>query len=146
MIAKKISKTFQSRIEQEIAELKESTSAIKEELRVSSESCASPLGDTLDCAKDERELKSKIEIYNHSLGRLSEFQGALSRINHGSFGFCHNCGDHIGERRLHARPGATFCIGCQEESELSQGMTRNHRIHVVPISHLIPEVILESAA
>jgi DnaK suppressor protein len=42
---------------------------------------------------------------------------ALERIAHGSFGQCDSCGDDIELRRLEARPTATQCLGCKEESE-----------------------------
>lgn len=113
---------FRSRIEQEITGLEESAASIKNEIRESSEVCARPTGDALDCAKDERDLKSQIEIHNHTRARITELHGALRRMENGGFGICQECGDHIGARRLQARPGAFLCIGCQEHNEHAFGV------------------------
>lgn len=45
---------------------------------------------------------------------------AITRIDNGQFGVCTNCGNTIGEKRLHAIPWTPFCIDCQELQE--QGM------------------------
>lgn len=114
---------FRSRIELEITGLEKSATSIKNEVRESSEVCARPTRDALDCAKDEWDLKSKIEIHNHTIVRITELRGALRRMENGGFGICQECGDHIGARRLHARPGAILCIGCQERSEHGFGVS-----------------------
>jgi RNA polymerase-binding transcription factor DksA len=41
----------------------------------------------------------------------------LRRMKHGGFGICHVCGSSIAAKRLQARPGAIFCLVCQEHSE-----------------------------
>jgi DnaK suppressor protein len=45
---------------------------------------------------------------------------AITRIDNGQFGVCTNCGNTIGEKRLHAIPWTPYCIDCQELQE--QGM------------------------
>lgn len=112
--------SLRSRIEQEITELREATATFKKELKTSAETCATSTGDVIDCAKDERDLKAQIRIHNHSLASLGKLTGALARMSNGTFGICQECGDPIGLARLHARPGATLCIGCQEYFERSQ--------------------------
>ncbi len=109
--------TFRSRIELEISELGEATTNFRKELKTSAETCATSTGDVIDCAKDERDLKAQIRIHNHSHARLVELKGALARLKSGTFGVCQECGDSIGFARLHARLGATLCIGCQEYFE-----------------------------
>ncbi len=42
---------------------------------------------------------------------------ALTRTTDGTFGTCTNCGNQIGEKRLHAVPWTAFCIDCQELQE-----------------------------
>ena len=112
--------TLRSRIELEISELGEATTNFKKELKTSAETCATSTGDVIDCAKDERDLKAQIQIHNHSQVRLAELKGALVRLKSGTFGVCRECGDPIGISRLHARPGATLCIDCQEHFERNQ--------------------------
>ncbi len=45
-------------------------------------------------------------------GRARALAAALERIEAGDFGFCDECGDFIGWRRLDLDPTAMRCIGC----------------------------------
>jgi len=45
---------------------------------------------------------------------LSVVDGALKRINEGTFGECLNCGQEINAKRLEALPWVRYCITCQE--------------------------------
>jgi DnaK suppressor protein len=45
---------------------------------------------------------------------LSEVRTALTRIEYGSYGFCLNCDEEIGTKRLRAVPWTSLCIMCQE--------------------------------
>jgi DnaK suppressor protein len=48
------------------------------------------------------------------LGRrhMAELEGALQRLDAGSYGRCESCGRTIAAERLAARPSANTCIGC----------------------------------
>ncbi len=48
---------------------------------------------------------------------FSKIEKALARMESGDYADCENCGDEIGERRLRARPVATYCIECKEDME-----------------------------
>jgi RNA polymerase-binding protein DksA len=48
---------------------------------------------------------------------LAEIDGALRRIEDGTYGTCTNCGGRIPEERLEALPWATLCIDDQRERE-----------------------------
>lgn len=48
---------------------------------------------------------------------LSMVEGALVRINEGTYGECVSCGSEINPKRLEAVPWARYCIGCQEKIE-----------------------------
>jgi RNA polymerase-binding transcription factor DksA len=43
----------------------------------------------------------------------TEVMDALVRIEHGTYGTCVDCGAHIPEGRLQARPEAARCVKCQ---------------------------------
>ena len=43
----------------------------------------------------------------------------LERVREGSFGLCAKCEKQIAKKRLEALPTAEYCIGCQEEMELT---------------------------
>ncbi len=44
--------------------------------------------------------------------RLVELDGALARIDAGTYGVCESCGRQIGAARLAAVPGAHTCVSC----------------------------------
>jgi len=46
---------------------------------------------------------------------LSEIDGALKRIENGTYGICRYCKKPIGAKRLMARPVASSCISCKTE-------------------------------
>jgi RNA polymerase-binding transcription factor len=48
---------------------------------------------------------------------LAEIEGALKRIEEGTYGVCVNCGKPIAEERLAAIPWATYCIDCKRVLE-----------------------------
>lgn len=47
-------------------------------------------------------------------GLLVMVEGALSRIESGTFGECMSCGQEISSKRLDAVPWSRYCITCQE--------------------------------
>ena len=51
---------------------------------------------------------------------LLEIEGALERIDEGSYGVCVHCEEPIAAKRLQAVRWARYCIDCQEQVE--QGM------------------------
>jgi RNA polymerase-binding protein DksA len=58
----------------------------------------------------------------HTLGEnseqiLSEINGALERIDEGTYGTCTACGGEIGEQRLDAYPWASLCIDDARKAE-----------------------------
>lgn len=52
----------------------------------------------------------KDKVLNSS---LKDIEGALKRIEDGSYGICKYCGEPISEKRLLARPVASACIPCK---------------------------------
>jgi DnaK suppressor protein len=48
---------------------------------------------------------------------LQMVEGALVRINEGTYGDCISCGTEINPKRLEAVPWARHCIACQEKHE-----------------------------
>lgn len=50
-------------------------------------------------------------------GELRRIQGALRRLNDGTYGVCSDCGRDISVARLNAEPTAVRCIECQEVYE-----------------------------
>jgi RNA polymerase-binding protein DksA len=48
---------------------------------------------------------------------LSEIDGALLRIDDGTYGTCSNCGSEIPRERLEVNPWASLCIDCKRKAE-----------------------------
>ncbi len=46
---------------------------------------------------------------------LTQIEGALARIEDGTFGLCQNCGKPIAPERLEALPWALDCIDCHSK-------------------------------
>jgi DnaK suppressor protein len=44
--------------------------------------------------------------------RLRALEAAIGRIESGEFGWCHACGEFIGDKRLDLDPTLTRCIAC----------------------------------
>ena len=63
----------------------------------------------------DRELDYTLEDNSEQV--LNEIDGALKRIEEGTFGTCRTCGRPIGEERLEAIPYATQCIDCKRREE-----------------------------
>lgn len=49
--------------------------------------------------------------------RLDLIEKAFLRINSEEYGFCLNCEEFIGEKRLNSVPESPFCIRCMENKE-----------------------------
>ncbi|HEY8775183.1 MAG TPA: TraR/DksA C4-type zinc finger protein [Gaiellaceae bacterium] len=63
----------------------------------------------------DRELDYTLEENSEHV--LAEIDGALKRIEEGTYGICTNCGKQIVVERLEALPWATLCIDCQRDRE-----------------------------
>jgi RNA polymerase-binding protein DksA len=72
------------------------------------------LGD-IATATFDREMASSLE--ENSTHVLAEIDGALARIDEGTYGVCVRCGKPIGRERLDALPWATLCIDDKRKEE-----------------------------
>jgi RNA polymerase-binding protein DksA len=63
----------------------------------------------------DREIDYTLEENSENV--LLSIDGALERIQAGSYGTCVNCGKPIAEDRLAAIPWATHCIDCKRLEE-----------------------------
>ena len=72
------------------------------------------LGETATATLD-REIDYSLEENSEQV--LRAIDGALRRIDEGTFGVCETCGQPISEERLEAIPYATQCIDCRRKGE-----------------------------
>ena len=70
------------------------------------------------------ELQRNLELQARSRDRqvVSKIDGALSRIEDGSYGYCEISDEPISIKRLEARPIATMTVSVQEQYEKNKGI------------------------
>lgn len=75
------------------------------------------VGDFYDQASDDRDRVLSLLFSERDRRNLSQIEGALKRIDEGTYGICEVTGEKIGEDRLRVMPFARFTIEVQEEME-----------------------------
>lgn len=75
------------------------------------------LPDAVDQAQADQERMFNRQMHNRDRVALNQMDGALHRIQVGTFGECERCGEEISEGRLQAFPLTTLCIDCKGELE-----------------------------
>ncbi len=63
-----------------------------------------------DSAQVAAELGEHLSLAATLREQLKDVEGAIARIEDGSYGLCSVCGAEIGEARLEAMPATPFCI------------------------------------
>lgn len=59
-------------------------------------------------------------IVNQQMQELEEIEGAIKRIEKGTYGVCEMCDESIAIGRLRAKPFARFCTPCREIYEVEK--------------------------
>lgn len=72
------------------------------------------LADPIDISTAQSNRDSAASNINRAVTLLREVNGALGRIEDGTFGICLGCGEDIPEKRRLAVPWAGRCVSCQE--------------------------------
>ena len=73
--------------------------------------------DIVDQASSYTEKNVEMRAINRQIKLISKIDGALKKIQDGTYGLCEETGDPIGLKRLMARPVATLSIAAQEKHE-----------------------------
>ena len=76
--------------------------------------------DIVDQASSYTEKNVEMRAINRQIKLISKIDGALKKIQDGTYGFCEETGEQIGLKRLIARPVATLCIAAQEKHEKNE--------------------------
>ena len=72
-------------------------------------------GDMADQAAGNNEVHIQLKLKQTDAKILQAIEGALRRIEEGSYGVCRDCGEPIAEARLTAIPWTRSCISCKEK-------------------------------
>jgi DnaK suppressor protein len=78
------------------------------------------IGDEGDRADTERTHEISVLLSLRDKEKLQAIDGALEKLNEGTYGVCEECGDEIGAGRLKAMPLARLCVSCQSRLEKEQ--------------------------
>ena len=70
-----------------------------------------------DLGSDTMEREKAFYFATREGRLLYHLDQALERVQSGTYGFCHNCGQPISRERLEAVPHARLCITCKANEE-----------------------------
>jgi DnaK suppressor protein len=96
-----------------LEEAKQKGDSTIEELTDSNELFADPA----DRATAESDRSFTLRIRDRERRLIRKIQGALKRIDDGTYGICEECGEEISIARLKARPVTRLCINCKSKQE-----------------------------
>ena len=68
-----------------------------------------------DQAAGNNEVHIQLKLKQTDAKILQAIEGALRRIEEGSYGVCKECGEPIAEARLNAIPWTRSCKACKEK-------------------------------
>jgi DnaK suppressor protein len=73
--------------------------------------------DMAELGTDNFDQELTLSLLGSDKDALDQIDGALKRIEEGSFGQCEECGMKIPEPRLEAIPYAALCVQCASQQE-----------------------------
>src|SRR4051794_21019224 len=85
------------------------------------------LNEVLDAVESsEADIQEDIELalIQMKSETLNKINDALSRLEHGNYVYCFDCGEEIAEKRLRALPFAVRCKDCEEAREVAEQRQR----------------------
>lgn len=76
--------------------------------------------DMIDRASQEEGFTLELRTRDRERKLVGKISETLDRMQDGSYGYCLDCGEKIGIKRLEARPTATQCIECKTIAEIRE--------------------------
>ncbi len=101
--------TAKTRLEAQLAELKERLSHIERDLDEPHDPDSSERAVQME---DDESLEAQAALVTREIASTDR---ALERLAKGEYGYCVECGEEISEGRLEARPEAALCINCAKK-------------------------------
>lgn len=99
---------------------------LEKQSRSSSRLLKTKSGNEVDRSLNDQLNTLDLKIVQRQHYYEKKLQDALNRLKDGTFGKCEECDSDISEGRLIARPTATMCISCKEESERAESNILYH--------------------
>lgn len=84
-------------------------------LQLTMENNSGRQGDMADQATGTNEVHIQLKLKQTDAKILQAIEGALGRLDDGTYGACRDCGDPIAQARLSAIPWTRVCIACKEK-------------------------------
>ena len=78
------------------------------------------LPDPNDRASQESDFTMELRTRDRERRLIKKIDSSIKHLENGDYGFCGNCGEEIGIRRLEARPTADKCIDCKTLDEIRE--------------------------
>ncbi|NKB77845.1 MAG: RNA polymerase-binding protein DksA [Gammaproteobacteria bacterium] len=76
--------------------------------------------DPTDRASQETDMTLELRGRDRDRKLIKKVESAIGFVESDDFGYCENCGEEIGLKRLEARPTATLCIDCKTLAEIRE--------------------------
>lgn len=76
--------------------------------------------DPNDRASQESDFTMELRTRDRERRLIKKIESSIKHLDDGEYGFCGNCGENIGIRRLEARPTAELCIDCKTLDEIRE--------------------------
>lgn len=80
-----------------------------------------------DVATEMEDREKSYALIDNEKKLLNDIEEALERIDKGTYGVCHICGNEISEERLDFIPYTSLCINCQRSKEKEGNVARHER-------------------
>ncbi len=76
--------------------------------------------DPNDRASQESDFTMELRTRDRERRLIKKIESSIKHLDDAEYGFCGNCGEEIGIRRLEARPTADLCIDCKTLDEIRE--------------------------
>lgn len=76
--------------------------------------------DPVDRASQEEEFSLELRARDRERKLIKKIEKTLVKLNNDEFGYCEQCGEEIGIKRLEARPTADLCVDCKALAEIKE--------------------------
>ena len=76
--------------------------------------------DNSDRATQEEEFSLELRMRDRERKLIKKIEKTIRKLNTGDYGYCEECGEEIGIKRLEARPTAELCVNCKNLAEIKE--------------------------
>ena len=114
-----LARVLEARREETLKDLKQRLSDARPEWTWSNE-----VRDTADSSELDGREGIELRLIRLKIETLQRINEALSRLRHGTYGYCVDCRSRISESRLRALPFAVRCRECEEARERAERSVR----------------------